>query len=144
LEAEPSESKPSGTVYLEKEESLPPPGRELLNPGALGPSGWERPIDTKARFAGVFPGKNPLGEGAWLVWNEAYTPGWRAWLDGKPASIEKAFGFFMVVHTPSAGNHEIEFRYEPVSFRLGLFISFLSMCLIFVVLGWEKMFLKTL
>lgn len=138
LEAETSQALPSGTVYLEKGEGLPPPGREQLNPGGIGTSGWERPIDSRARFTGDFSHKNLSGEGSWLVWNEAYTPGWRSWVDGKPSPISRAFGFFMAVPAPSGGNHEIVLRYEPASFRLGLFVSLLSLWLAFAALAWNK------
>jgi uncharacterized membrane protein YfhO len=100
--------------------------------------GWERPIDSRGVFSGDFTHKDISRNESWLVWNEAYTPGWRAWMDGKPASIERAFGFFMAVNAPSGGKHSIEFRYEPVSYRLGLFISLFSLWLVFAAVAWKK------
>jgi uncharacterized membrane protein YfhO len=44
-------------------------------------------------------------------------------MDGKPEPILRAYGFFMTVAVKGGGSHEVDFRYEPVSFRLGLFVS---------------------
>ncbi len=46
-------------------------------------------------------------------------PGWRAFLDGKEIPILKANYLFRAVVVP-AGKHEVQFRYEPVSFWLGV------------------------
>jgi hypothetical protein len=60
-----------------------------------------------------------------LVLADSYYPGWRAYVNGEERVILRANLFFRAVHLP-AGSHRIEFRYEPVSFRVGLVISLLS------------------
>ncbi len=59
----------------------------------------------------------------YILFDESFAPGWRAWLDGKPETIFRADGYWMAALVPEAGNHKILFRYEPVAVRLGLFLS---------------------
>jgi Bacterial membrane protein YfhO len=57
-----------------------------------------------------------------LVLADSYYPGWKAFVDGKEAKIFRANHFFRAVVAPK-GKHQIEFRYEPWSFKLGAMIS---------------------
>ena len=57
-----------------------------------------------------------------LVLADSYYPGWRAFVDGREELIRKANLFFRAVPLP-AGNHTVEFRYEPSLFTVGLVIS---------------------
>jgi Bacterial membrane protein YfhO len=57
-----------------------------------------------------------------LVLADSYYPGWKAFVDGKEEIIRRANLFFRAVRLP-AGNHTVEFRYEPRSFAIGLAIS---------------------
>lgn len=65
-----------------------------------------------------------------LVFDESYSPGWHAWVDGEPKAVFRAYGLFMAVPLAGEGDHQVIFRYEPGSFRLGLFVS-----LLFLVAG---------
>jgi hypothetical protein len=126
------------TVYTEKSPGgkavcLAPTTRTL---SGYAPSLWE---GLKAGLAGWFQkgttleGTRPspckagftvmADKGGFLVFDESYSPGWHAWVDGVPKAIFRADGLFMAVTLDAAGEHQVEFRYEPVSFRLGLFIS---------------------
>lgn len=49
----------------------------------------------------------------WVVVSEVMFPGWRAWVDGKPAELYTANHSFRSAWVPS-GHHELLFRYEPV------------------------------
>jgi hypothetical protein len=51
-----------------------------------------------------------------------YYPGWEATVDGQPSEILKAYGALAAVLVPS-GNHTISFNYNPLSYRIGTFIS---------------------
>lgn len=62
----------------------------------------------------------------YVVFNESYAPGWHAWVDGKPTPILRAYGLFMAVAVESGGQ-QADFRYEPATFRLGLFITLLAL-----------------
>jgi len=63
----------------------------------------------------------------YVIFNDNYAPGWHAWIDGKPQPIFRAYGLFMAVPISEGGLHQVDFRYEPASFRFGLFISLLSL-----------------
>jgi len=52
----------------------------------------------------------PENGGGWLVLADAYSPGWRAQVDGKTATVEKAYGAFKAVRV-GPGNHTIKFWY---------------------------------
>ncbi len=69
-----------------------------------------------------------------LVLADSHYPGWKAFVDGKETKIFKANHFFRAVVSPK-GNHRIEFRYEPWSFRLGIIIStFTLVCVVAISL----------
>jgi hypothetical protein len=57
-----------------------------------------------------------------LVLSDTWFPGWRATVDGQPASIARANVAFRAVAVP-AGRHRVAFDYAPASFRTGATIS---------------------
>ena len=61
-----------------------------------------------------------------LVLADSHYPGWKAFVDGKEAVIRRANLFFRAVPLP-AGDHTVEFRYEPRSFTIGLLISVVTL-----------------
>ena len=68
-----------------------------------------------------------------LVLSDAYFPGWRARLeDGSELDVMRANRVFRAVRVP-AGDHNITFSYAPMSFRAGMFISFMAS--VSIVLG---------
>jgi len=56
------------------------------------------------------------------VLTDAYYPGWRALVDGLETPIYRADLLFRAVYLP-AGQHRVEFIYDPLSFKLGAAIS---------------------
>jgi uncharacterized membrane protein YfhO len=60
-----------------------------------------------------------------LVWY----PGWRAWVDGQPAPVLRAYTTLRAVPMP-AGAHVVILRYEPLSVRLGLALSGMAFALL--------------
>ena len=59
---------------------------------------------------------------AHLVLVDAYDPGWRATVDGRPSPVLRANVAFRGVALP-AGRHVVEFLYRPRSVMWGLWIS---------------------
>ncbi len=67
-----------------------------------------------------------------LVLADSYYPGWKAFVDGREEVIRRANLFFRAVPL-AAGNHTVEFRYEPRSFTVGLAISLATLVALGVV-----------
>jgi hypothetical protein len=67
-----------------------------------------------------------------LVLGDAYYPGWRVFVDGRESQIYRANYVMRAVLLPE-GNHVIEFRYDPLSFKIGAAITVLTFV---AVLGW--------
>ncbi|MDP2936499.1 MAG: YfhO family protein, partial [Dehalococcoidia bacterium] len=68
-------------------------------------------------------------ETAYLVLTDSYYPGWRAYLDGLETPIIRAQHIFRAVYLPP-GVHQVEFRFEPASFQVGLALSLASLGLL--------------
>jgi len=66
---------------------------------------------------------------AFLVWSEAWYPGWQARVDDHAAMDERADHAFQGVVVP-AGRHVVEFTYRPTAYRIGLFVTLTSLSLI--------------
>lgn len=67
-----------------------------------------------------------------FVLTDHYYPGWVATVDGKPETICRANGVLRGVFL-AAGQHTIEFRYEPESLKFGYLISaFAALTFLFV------------
>ncbi|ASB49108.1 hypothetical protein [Alkalitalea saponilacus] len=69
-----------------------------------------------------------------------YTGGWRAFINGEEVPIIRANYLLRGLFVP-AGNNTIEFRFEPVSYRYGKLISYISSILILLLVGlffWKR------
>jgi len=70
-----------------------------------------------------------LHEHGILVLTDAFYPGWKVYVDKHPKRILRANYLFRGVElTP--GNHTVEFVYDPASFKIGLFISLMTLALV--------------
>lgn len=74
------------------------------------------------------------GQEGKLVLTDSYYPGWRAWVDSKPAPISIAKGAFRGILLPE-GQHSVELRYAPASFAVGLFISLVALAVVAGTIG---------
>lgn len=70
----------------------------------------------------------------WLLLLDAWYPGWEAEVDGKPAQILRANGFFRAVQIP-AGRHVVIFKYHPGAFYKTLCVSLSGLVLWLGLLG---------
>jgi len=62
---------------------------------------------------------------AYLVLADSFYPGWVARLDGRPVEIQRADVALRAVALPP-GEHVVEFRFEPLSWRWGGWVSAVS------------------
>lgn len=131
--------QPDGVVRFESVPALPraqlyacPPPAELAPLAAC-------PLQGRADI--TYDGANrvqvhvEVEQGGWLLLADTYYPGWQAYIDGIPADIQPAYGVFRSVQVPT-GAHEIEFRYQPLSFMAGLASSLLAWPLWY--LAWRR------
>ncbi|MCE5239430.1 YfhO family protein [bacterium] len=82
---------------------------------------------------GDFSTTSPLP--AVLVVSQAWYPGWRASVDGKPAPLLRANYAFCAVPVP-AGQHHVRLVFAPPLWRLGLLLA-LAGLIVFVLLVWR-------
>jgi hypothetical protein len=64
---------------------------------------------------------NSPSEG-WLVIEDTWYPGWKAWVDGQSTKIYHGDYLFRAVYV-SAGQHQVVMKYQPVSLYFGLLVS---------------------
>jgi hypothetical protein len=74
-----------------------------------------------------------------LVLSENYHPDWKAWIDGKPAPVLRAFHTFRAVPLP-VGEHQVVFRYDSHYYRAGAMISGLAALFLVgtMVVSWMR------
>ncbi len=65
------------------------------------------------------------------VW---YSAGWHAYLDGKKTEFVKTNYALRGIPVP-AGNHQIEFRFEPASYKTGNLVSLITTILLYLVIA---------
>jgi hypothetical protein len=64
-----------------------------------------------------------------------YDKGWNAYVDGKKAPHFRVNYVLRAMEIP-AGNHTVEFKFEPVSWKTGGMISLISSILLIIVMGF--------
>ncbi len=65
-----------------------------------------------------------------LILEDAQAAGWSAVLDGRPVPISTYDGCLRAVAVPTAAAHTLIFSYSPTPFRLGLYLSLLTLALL--------------
>ena len=121
------------TVVVETPDPLPPPAaltRRQAEIASYGLNDVAVAVDIDA------PG--------WLVLADAYFPGWKAFVRPADAeasaeqelTIHRANGNFRAVYLAQPGQQVVEFRYSPMSVKLGLYFSFLAVMGLILLVGW--------
>ncbi|MFC1851133.1 YfhO family protein [candidate division CSSED10-310 bacterium] len=64
-----------------------------------------------------------------LVLAQNYSPGWKVFVDGQEQDLHQV-NFILCGVLMKAGQHVVEFKYQPSSFLLGLFATLLSLLLL--------------
>jgi hypothetical protein len=72
---------------------------------------------------------------AMLFFSEIYYPAWKAYLDGKPVKLYRAFTSLRAVEV-AAGTHTVVLRYESSAFAKGSIITIMTLILSFGALGF--------
>ncbi len=80
---------------------------------------------------------------AYLVLADAYFPGWKAYTrpegaapaDEREVPIYRAYGNFRAVPL-EVGQQIVRFKYSPLSFKLGVYSSFLAWVTVLLAVGW--------
>jgi hypothetical protein len=60
---------------------------------------------------------------AYLVLSEVWYPSWRAWVDGIEVPVLRANFTFRAIPLAEPGEHVIEMRFEPWTWRVGAWVS---------------------
>lgn len=73
---------------------------------------------------------------ALLVTGEKYANGWRVTVDGKPAEMQRVNFIQRGVYLPP-GSHEVRFVFDPISFKIGKWLTLISFAVFTLALLWE-------
>lgn len=73
--------------------------------------------------------KTKSAAGNLLFLSDAYYPGWKAYINQQETKIYRADYAFRALVLP-AGENTIEFRYEPLAFKIGIYLFYGSMLLL--------------
>jgi hypothetical protein len=107
------EFDPTGEVILDREITKRPTRPSTATSKIVRYDNHVVTIQTSANDQGI------------LVLADSYYPGWKAYVDGKETPILRANHFFRAVALPE-GAHVVEFKYDPLSFKIGAWISVLT------------------
>jgi len=111
------------------------PGSDAAADGALGSAAIAEYSANHVRVHTSSP------KDALLVLSDTYYPGWHASVDGVEQPLGRGDVLFRVVPVPS-GEHDVDFRFEPASVRIGLLITAISLLCAAVALviagGWWR------
>jgi hypothetical protein len=106
----------SEELILECVENPPLPGDNPSTPDRIEIENWQ---------TNKIPVHAVVETPCYLLVSNPYAKGWKALVDGKPVPLYPANYLFQAVYL-TEGEHEILFHYCPLSFRVGAFLSLLS------------------
>ncbi|MEW6041259.1 MAG: YfhO family protein, partial [Elusimicrobiota bacterium] len=78
-------------------------------------------------------------KGGWVILSDAWYPGWKVYVNGRPEKIYKV-NYFMRGLMIKEGNSQIRMIYRPFSFKLGLWISVVSFSAVLFMILYPLIF----
>ena len=79
-----------------------------------------------------------IPEGQELIFTSIpYDEGWKVYIDGEEVETTKVLGSLLAVPT-TAGFHEIEFVYRPISFTLGMTLTVIGILAFALLIVWSR------
>jgi hypothetical protein len=134
LKSATAEELKSQVAIAPETSTVPVPG-DLRNPAgrSSAPATFERLTSSPER---IVYRRLAEGNAGLLVIPDAWFPGWRAEVDGQPASVVRANILFKAVFVPYWGQ-QVTLIYDPISVRVGAVISILALVIwiVFMVRG---------
>src|SRR5579883_3657818 len=115
-------------IETEDKESL----RGLRSGAPVGPSESVAVIQSQPQRVEL---RATLDQPGLVILADAYYPGWRLTIDGRPAPIFRANRLMRGAAVP-AGQHTLVYTYEPLSFRVGAIVS-IGGLIVLVGLVWS-------
>ncbi len=113
-------------LYILRDPGFDPAQEVILADGhALASEGSPSDVDIITYEPETVQLQVNLDAPAYLVLTDTSYPGWTAEIDGQPAPIHRADLYFRAVAL-DAGEHQVTFRFQPDSVRLGLRASLMS------------------
>jgi uncharacterized membrane protein YfhO len=111
--------RPDKEVLLEEE--LPP---FFLLP--KGGDGKEKGVEFVSESNNRLKLLVKMKEKGLLVLSDTYFPGWKAFVNGKKEKIYRANYNFRAIPL-EAGDYDIQFIYDPITFKIGISISLITL-----------------
>jgi hypothetical protein len=123
---------PDGRFYEPRKMALVEDPKALFKPVALQSPDDLRSVDQRAEILKLEDTdvkiQTQTAAPAFLVLSDVFYPGWQATIDGQPTKIYQTNYVQRGVKVP-AGEHVVEYRFEPMSFKLGAGISLAALSL---------------
>ena len=110
---------PSARLYLSRSAKWQARARLERENSAAVQIAEEGPDQVALTFTSAVPDR--------LVLADTQAAGWQAAVDGRPAPIDTYAGCLRAVSVPQPGFHRVVFTYAPTPFRLGLYLSLLTL-----------------
>lgn len=115
------------------------------------PAGWTEPAEIPATSTARITDYEPnyvkieveTAADGLLVLTDTYTPAWKALLDGQATHIYVANHAFRAVVVP-VGRHQVEFTYEPLSFKVGATTSLFTLIILALFLVFKAQHVRNL
>jgi hypothetical protein len=74
----------------------------------------------------------------YLVISETYHRGWRAWDNGASVPVLRADYAFMAIALAQGGEHQVELRFQPLSWTVGCATSGAGLAIVLALLVWRR------